>query len=596
VHMKWLSIAVGICAIAPTILLAVSPIVRAAGTQHTTAATTGKPCAHRNKAAGTIHYADVTFPSTLNPDQTNDPAAQLSMSMMFDDLMRRNNHGGLTAMLLTRVPSVKNGEIRNGGKTIVLQLKPGRRWSNGTEITSRDIWFSWKVGMDRSSGPACAGSCDVISRIDTPSRYVAILHLKRVYASAVPVALPGVEIRSWPGYWKLNDWHAAALRLYGDPSFNFTTANYPTNGPYQVGEFNPGVRIVLHPMKYYDNMTCGGYVQNMIFDQFPNKQAMVSAAARGQTDVTQDYSVADLPLLRKNADAYTLHADPGYIFEHVEFNLDSHYKGKPNPVASSNIRLALALALDKIGLIQQAVGVNRRQALTMVAWTPWLKTPSLVQPFADRSITGQWDPIARRYVLSGSGKAISDAKRLLRTTRWKNGFTLDFYTVEANPVRRVQTGIIQKAWAKLGVKLRIHYQPVSTLLGNWGEGGTLDHGRFQATMFLWFNDPDPDLFKFQLESRFIDRRNKGHSPVNQNYSAISDSLINRSFSTAASTLKSRSRANAYSAIQHEINRKAFWIGLYFAPSLATTDKHIAGFLNNPTTAGVTWNAYRWKAK
>jgi hypothetical protein len=58
----------------------------------------------------------------------------------------------------------------------------------------------------------------------------------------------------------------------------------------------------------------------------------------------------------------------------------------------------------------------------LIAWTPLVNTPLLVQPFADKALHGQWDPLAKAYVLPGSGKALSDAKKLLATTPYKSGF------------------------------------------------------------------------------------------------------------------------------------------------------------------------------
>ena len=44
--------------------------------------------------------------------------------------------------------ALKDGGIKDGGKTIIIRLKRGLRWSKGSEITSADVRFGWRVDMD----------------------------------------------------------------------------------------------------------------------------------------------------------------------------------------------------------------------------------------------------------------------------------------------------------------------------------------------------------------------------------------------------------------------------------------------------------------
>jgi len=552
-------------------------------------------CKQNLKSKGTIKFSDWQFPDTLNPAQSGLLVTFYIVNAMFDGLFVYNDKGRLIPQMTTKLPTVKNGGLRDGGKTVVLHLKKGLRWSNGVEITSADIKFGLAVGQSPESGPICTGSCDVIARIDTPNKYTAVMHLKRPYAPILAYGIPPIFPRKWAGSWN-NDATTAAKVIYQDNTFNYESPNYPTNGAYQVQEFVKDDRVVMRPLKYYNDMTCGSRLKNLIFSFYSSKQGLIAAAANGDTDITGGgggYTPADLPELRKNS-GYKLYQTPSFTLEHLEFNVDAQYDGKPNPLSNVKVRLALALALDKIGLIKSALGVNTKAAQDIAAWTPLVSTPELRQPFTDRTITGQWDPLTKKYTAAtGTGKALADAQKLLSQTPYKDGFDLHLATTTGNPVRVAQAGVIQNNWKRLGVNVTVDYIPASTIFGEWDDNGTLHRGQFLVGMFGSSGSPDPDQLKYNMVSRYIDRSQQTHVPINQNYSGIRNSKIDKAFAEAAKTLSNKHRAKNYHLIQQETVKNAYWIGLYYRPSIATSSNHIKGFLNNPTHAGPTWNIYDW---
>jgi peptide/nickel transport system substrate-binding protein len=591
----WLRLTISLLAIASLGLATVAATAHAAGTR--AAKQNAASCTKKNKATGVLKYSDWQFPDTLNPYQTTSAVSTETLNGMLEGLVLYDNNAKLKPDLATAVPSIKNGGIKDGGKTIVVNLKQGLRWSDGAALTSKDVAFGWHVGMDPATGPSCSGSCDIISRIDTPSKYQAVLHLKKIYAPAVPNALPPIWPVKWARAWS-NDAHAAAEKLGQDQTFNFESTNYPTNGAYQVTQFVNNDRIVLKPMKYYTAMGCGAQVSQLIFAFYSSKPALIAAAASHQTDVTQNYTAADLPDLKQHTNAYKLYTDAGFIFEHLEFNLDKTYNGNPNPLATLKVRQALALGLDKIGLVQSALGISAKEAKTVVAWTPWVNTPTLVQPFADKKITGQWDPIQKKYdPNTGRGKALADAKKLLSQTTYKDGFSLDFFTTSGNPVRQAQAAVTQASWARLNVKVNVNLVPSSKLFADWDHGGILDKGQFQVGMFAFLGNPEPDGFKYNMQGKYIDReKSSTHATINENYSGIKNGAIDKAFDTAAHTFDKKVRAANYATAQVQLNQNAYWVCLYFRPTIATADSKVGNFANNPTLAGPTWNMFNWKVK
>jgi peptide/nickel transport system substrate-binding protein len=550
-------------------------------------------CKTRNKASGTLKYSDWEFPDSLNPYQTTSAVSFETIVSLKDELVQYDDQSRLFPVLLQNLPTLKNGQIKDGGRTIIAHLKQGLRWSNGAEITAADVKFGWQVGMSKISGPYCSGTCDVISSISTVGKYEVIFHLGESYAPFFPNGLPDVWPVTWKGAWKTSDVTAAAKKLFQQSTYNFESSSYPTNGPYQVTEFVKDDRIVLSPMKYYSTLLCGAKVQTLIFAFYSSKPGMIAAASSHETDVTTDYTVADLPELRQHINAYQLSDEPAYEVENLVFNVDPKYNGKPNPLHNTKVRQALALALDKYGLIRSSLGMSKRQAQDVIAWSPLVITPNLIQPFGDKALRGQWDPLSHSYVANtGAGKAEADAKKLLAQAGYSGGFTLDGVTTDGNPIRVSQFAVIQKNWHDIGVTFTPSYVPFAHLNASWQQGGILQHGAFQVAMFDDVGYPDPDSFKFEYQHQYIDREQKTHDIGNSNIAGIHDKSFDTAFNKAASNYDPRVRQHWYTIWQVGVNQKAYVIPLYYRSAINTVDPSVGNFKPNPTASN-EWNTWAW---
>jgi peptide/nickel transport system substrate-binding protein len=592
----------GMAASAAAPALAASPSAHPAlKANHSHASAVPVRCKTRNKAAGTLKYSDWQFPDTLNPYQTQASVSFETIYSMLDGLIQFNQKGAPYPVLMTNLPTVKNGGVLNGGKTIVTHLKPGLRWSNGQEITNADVKFGWKLAMDKNSGPECLGTCDVISSISTSGKYDVTFRLKNVYAPFVTNALSFTPFMvwpvSWPGGWAKGDVAGAVQKLWQDTTFNFESSTFPTDGAYQVATWVKDDRVILHPMKYYGTMTCGAHVQTLIFAFYASKASLIAAAASHQTDATTDYTLADIPELAKHTDAYALHNDPGYLIEHLTFNLDKTYNGNANPLSELKMRQALALSLDKEGMIRSALSMSKSQADGVMAWTPLILTKKLVQPFADKALQGQWDPIAKKYFTNtGFGTALKDAQTLISQTSCKSGCTLDFYTTSGNAVRQAQAAVIANSFKKIGVNLTLNFVPASKLFGGWTDGGILQRGTFQVSMYADVGYPDPQGFFNTQQSNYIDREKTVHSTVNANVAGIHDKSFDQAFNKAPSSFDPKVRQHWYNIWQVGLNHQAYWIPLFYRGTIATADSKIGNFESNPTNASDEWNTFSWVAK
>lgn len=558
-------------------------------------------------ASGTIKYSDWQFPDTLNFWQTGASVSQETIDSLIENLVMWSGFSkGKSVLLPDLLQSIPKGT--NGGRVFKATLKKGLRWSDGREITARDVKFGWQTAMDNASGPFCPSvGCDVISRIDTSGKYGITFRLKSPYAPFVGNVLQNIPVfpTSWPGTegWKANDVPGAANKVWQDTAFNYENDTFPTNGPYQVQTFAQNDRIALKPMKYYHTMSCGARVKNLLFVFYSSKPGMIAAAAAKQTDSTTNYTLADLSTLRKNK-TYKTDVYPAYEFEHLTLNIDANYHGKPNPLHDRNVRLALALSLDKLGMIQSALGLSKADAQKLVPWTFLINTPQLnfVQPFADTKLKGAWDPYLNKgkggwITSTGTGQALADAKKLIaKSATCASGCDLDGVTTSGNPVRQAEFAVMLKNWARIGVRYHPGYIPASKLFSDWNKGAPPHTGDFQIAMWTDVGYPDPDAFKPNFDSHFIDREKTTHSAANVNFVGAHDPLLDKAFRLAARTLDNKVRQKWYNVIQEQVAKQAYWIELYFRPELATEDGRIGNFSPNPTNLANEWDTFQWFPK
>jgi ABC-type oligopeptide transport system substrate-binding subunit len=350
-------------------------------------------------------------------------------------------------------------------------------------------------------------------------------------------------------------------------------------------------------MRYYTSRACGARVGTLIFAFYSDKNAQIAAASQKATDITTDYTWADVAPLQAHAGPYKVHALPAFLFEHLTFNMDPTYNGQKNPLHDVRVRLALSLALNKIALIRSALSLGAAKANEVEAWSPFIITPTYHQPFADVKLKGQWDPISKKFRTdTGSASAIADAKKLLSQAGYSGGFSLDGYTTSGNPVRAAQFSVVQSYWKKINVSFVPNFVPASKLFGGWTDGGTLQHGAFQVAMYADVGYPDPDNLKVVFQSKYIDREKTAHSSINGNVPGLKDKIVDQGFNKGAASFDPKVRQKYYTQVQIELNKVAAHDDLFYRPEIATDDGRVGNFVANPTNTGNQWNTWAWYAK
>ena len=148
----------------------------------------GGDAAGPDRPGGEIVLALEQWPECLNPVTSCANAATLLWSVLvhvLPGLMEYDVDNNIGASpVLVEAPTVDNGGAvldDDGTLTITYSLNPEARWSDGTPITSTDVWFTWRAILDTEGSLNTIGY-DLITDVDHDDPQTAVVTFSEPYA------------------------------------------------------------------------------------------------------------------------------------------------------------------------------------------------------------------------------------------------------------------------------------------------------------------------------------------------------------------------------------------------------------------------------
>src|SRR5258708_2439834 len=215
---------------------------------------------------------------------------------------------------LTEVPLPENGDVQDGGKTIIMHLRHDLRWSDGQPILASDFAYWWHLDQNADTGASTTVGYDQIANITTPDIYTVILHMKRPfgpYLSYLPYAAPE---HVWG--------HIQALDLQNHAEI--FQAPRVTDGPYKLALFIDKQSYTLMPNPDYASTTFHGpFLEQVMYRAYPTFEALVAAVRGGQVDIAEGVTEDELAALGQLPAGIHVQISSAAAYEHLDFNLAS---------------------------------------------------------------------------------------------------------------------------------------------------------------------------------------------------------------------------------------------------------------------------------
>jgi ABC-type oligopeptide transport system substrate-binding subunit/DNA-binding SARP family transcriptional activator len=321
--------------------------------------------------------------------------------------------------LLARTPELEivpdlahSWEVLEGGQVYVFHLRRDARWSDGKLLTAIDVEFAWKRVLDPTTESPFANELYVVKG-GQAFHSGALSDPGQVGVRAVDDQTVLVELEQPTGYFlQLLPLPAAypiprhTVQAHGDRWTDL--GKIVTSGPFCLQAWQPEERIVLvRNPNYYGSST--GNVEHIEFIVGEERGSLLERYEAGELDVIfQDILAPEQMEQARHRYAEDLLQEPDLSTAFIAFDV------RRPPFADSRIRRALAMALDRERLVQEAwKGLFAPAAGGLVPPGMPGHAPGIALPY---------DPKRARTLLAEAGYSHSKGFPDVEAVTWGEGF------------------------------------------------------------------------------------------------------------------------------------------------------------------------------
>ena len=536
-----------------TTLLSMAVLVMVSLSNH--GCSSGSGASKAPRAAGSIRFDLAADPANLNPLFLHQDAASVEQQvarLAFLPFLDLDAKGRLVPELITRVPTVENGDISADGRTIVYHLRPTVRWSDGVPVTAQDVLWTLHAIMDPNVPVPSREGYDLIDRANARDAHTVVFHLKHAWAPAATTffsygfrpqfVLPAHVLRK-------------QTPLAQAP---FNAAPTVGDGPFTFVSWNRGESLLYKANPLY--WRGAPRVQRLDIRVIPDPQTNLVMLRSGQLDWNLIAPVQQ-QTLRGAADIRYAYVSTAVVAGAV-FNL-SH-----PPLDDVRVRRAIAMGVDREG-ISKKITLGRYPVTNAIQpQFSWAYDPSVKEP--------AFDPAASDALLDAAGW-----KRGPDGMRRKNGKPLALVYVqfpESMTGVRVATAI-QAQLRSRGIAVEIKSVSNAQLFLPSSRGGTLASGQFDMAYVPFTMGSDPDdssILACNAPSNYMRYCNKQVDVLERQ--ALRSTLM-------------AVRKGLYARIEHLVADDLPILYLFNADYIYAYRRQLKAF--SPNAFLPTWNAAQW---
>ncbi|MBI2565498.1 MAG: ABC transporter substrate-binding protein [Candidatus Schekmanbacteria bacterium] len=461
----------------------------------------------------------VNFPGRLDPRFATDAVAQHIDQVVYAGLLRRNRELGLDPDLATA------WSVSEDGLTYNFTLRSGVVFHDGRPLTAADVAYTYESLRDPAVASPKAGALEALASVTSLDDHRVAFTLKQPFASfpincvlgVVPSGTPPQDVIPPPGA-----------------------------GPFKVDSIEDGETVVVRAHDQYFGPRAG--VDRIVFRAIPSDTTRVLELEKGSIHFLQN----DIP----PADARRLATTAGIVVDESEgtdvaylaFNLDDP------ALAKAEVRRAIALTVDRAGLIRSLLDGQASPADSLLAPIHWAHAPDL--PPLKR------DVVAARTLLEQAGLRDPDGDGPLPR------LSLALKTSQ-NPFRQRVAEFLANDLRQIGIDMKIQTY-------EWGKFfSDVQEGRFQMFSLQWVGVSDPDLFHMVFHSARV-------PPGGANRGRYRNADVDRLADEARTRSDDATRAAAYQQIQRILAQDLPYIYLWHPRQVVARRDFVTGFKPYPT--------------
>lgn len=490
---------------------------------------------------GRLVLASIGEPSNLIPILASDSASHEVADFIYTSLLKYDKEYNIVPL------AAKKFEISEDGKLFRFELREDIYWQDGVQLTADDVYFTYKLTIDPHTPTPYAADCLLVKEFKQTGKFSFEVRYDEPYARAVIT-------------WMMSILPKHILK-HEDITKTAFSRNPVGAGPFKLKEWQTGTRLVLEANdNYFDGRP---YIDQFIYRIIPDVTTIFLEAKAKKIDylglTTQQYLLQTKEKeWEENWQKYK-YLSNGYTF--IGFNLKHPF------FQDKRVRQALSYATNRDTVIKGALLGLGEKTVGPFKPSTWVYNDALTPYPYDREKA--LELFARAGWTQGKdGYLQKDGQRFSFTVLLNQG----------NKERENTLLILQAAWKKLGIEMKIRTVEWATFINEF-----VMKGQYDAVILAWNILEDPDVSSVWHSAAI--KQNGLNFVCFKNEEA--DTLLEK----ARATADRAERKKYYDRFQEILHEEQPYLFLYVPYALPMVQKRFQGI--EPAISGITYNMEKW---
>jgi peptide/nickel transport system substrate-binding protein len=453
----------------------------------------------RKPSPSTLVMIIESSPANLDPRVGTDAQSERIDMLLFDSLVRRDEHFNMKPSLAER------WEIPDP-LTYIFHLRSGVRFTDGRPLTSRDVKWTLDSMITGKIRTPRAAAYSLLDYIEAPDDSTVVIHLKEPDASLL---------------WNLSDGAIGIVPYGSGEGFN----QHPIgSGPFKFVSLSQDKDVVIaRNDNYWGERPRVSRVRFLIV---PDTTTRALELRKGSADVAINALTADMVVALQRDPNLVIEKSSGTPYQYLAMNLR-------DPILKDvRVRHALAYAINRQAIIHYLMRDLARPASSVLPPESWAYDPNVR--------TYDHDPQRARKLLDEAGYPERNGVRF--------HLTIKTSTEEST---RLLAAVLQQQLAEVGIALDIRSFEFATFYAD------VQKGAFQLYSLSWIGgNEDPDIFKTVFDSASF-------PPKSFNRGYYSNPKVDALIDEGRRTIDQQKRKEIYAQLQQIVAEDLPYINLWY---------------------------------
>lgn len=479
------------------------------------AASAVSACHQAQEAPGTITMVIESSPTNLDPRIGTDGQSEHIDSLIFDSLVRRDEHFNIQPWL------AQSWETPDP-LTYIFHLRDGVRFQDGRPLTSKDVQWTIASILNGTVPSLKSQAYQTVTSIDAPDPLTAIFHLKK----------PDPALLS-----SLSDGAIGIIPAGSGRNFG----RHPIgSGPFRFVSQEQDKEVVIERNPAYWSPPPAGAasIQRVRFAVVPDQITRALELQKGSADVGVNALSADQVYSLRNDPHLAVDTGPGTVLNYISFNT------RDPALRDARVRQAIAFAINRPLIVHALWRGRARLSDSLLPPEHWAWTGDLESyPF---------DPARANSLLDSAGYK-----------RGKDGirFHLTIKT-STDETSRTLAVVMQQELRDIGISLEVRSFEFATFYADIAKGA------FQMYTLRWIGgNENPDIFRYAHAT-------ESFPPHGANRGYYSNPEVDALVAEASATPAQSDRAAIYKRVQQILANDLPAINLWYLDTVIVYNRRL----------------------